>query len=380
MAATQLQAVRKLLGYSADNVITMLIKRAAMIGEPIMTRASLKTKLSRWENGHEPVSGDIYQRLFRDVLGRTNEELGFPPELQDDGAAELRSRLAVARTVDATTVEIFRRQVDDARHVDRRFGGISLLDQLRGQISQIEDLLRHGPQRGQREQLAAVLTEASTLAGWESLDRNAIRQAWDHYERAKTAAREAGSTALLAHATAEQAFVLIDLGEFRSALDQFAEARKLAGNDVTPLLRAWLAAAQGEGYAVAGHHDQTQECFDNAKSLLPANPPDSSLPFLFLGDSHLDRWHGNALARLGDPMAIEHLTATLSRIPQEFTRSRVGMLVDLALAHASAGNREAARSFSQQARRLGQQIKSDRQLRRLDQLILPVRNSPIAGV
>lgn len=375
MSATKLQAVRKSLGYSADSVIAMLISRAGVVGEQVMTRASLKTKLSRWENGHEPVSGDGYQRLFRDIYGRTNEELGFPPEQQDDEAAELRSRLAAARTVDSATVDIFRRQVDHARHVDRRFGGISLLDQLRGQINQVDDLLRFGTRRGQREELAAVLTEASTLAGWESLDRNAITQSWEHYQRAKSAAREAGSVALLAHATAEQAFVLIDLGEPMLALDQLGEARALADDVTTPLLRAWLAAAHGEGHAAAGQRDEALQAFDDAKALLPADARDPALPFLFLGDSHLDRWRGNALARLGDPDAIDYLTMALPRLPAEFIRARVGMLVDLAYAHAAAGERDTAQTHARNAKRLGQQIKSDRHLRRLGQLILPIPRS-----
>jgi len=47
------------------------------------------------------------------------------------------------------------------------------------------------------------------------------------------------------------------------------------------------------------------------------------------------------------------------------------MLVDLAFAHATAGDRDAALEYARQARRLAAQIKSDRQLRRLSGLILP---------
>ncbi|SDJ52614.1 hypothetical protein SAMN05192558_109157 [Actinokineospora alba] len=371
MPSTPLQSTRKQLGYSAESVITMLINRAERIGEPVATRTSLKTKLSRWENGHEPVSGKGYQRLFREIYGRTNDELGFPPEIQDDEANELRARLAVARTVDSATIDIFRRQVDNARHVDRRFGGMSLLDQLRGHIDQVGALLRFSAGRGQREELAGVLTEASTLAGWESLDRNAINQSWDHYERGKSAAREAGSTSLLAHATAEQAFVLIDLGETALALEQLAEARSLADDVASPLLRTWLAAAHGEGYAASGKRDEALRAFDDARASLPVDPVDPTLPFLFLGDGHLDRWRGNALARLGDPQAIDYLTRALPRLPAEFTRAKVGLLVDLAYAHAASGQRDATDAYSRQARQLAGQIKSDRQLRRLKQLRLP---------
>ena len=377
MTATKLQTVRKVLGYSAETVITMLVKRAAMLGEPIMSRASLKTKLSRWENGHEPVTGPVYQRLFRDIYGRTNAELGFPAEPEDEEAGELRTRLATARRIDPATVALFRHQVNQVRGVDRRFGGIAPLDQLRSQIDHMESLLRHALNRD-RADLAAVLTEASTLAGWESLDRNAVAQAWEHYERARLAAREAESLPLLAHATAEQAFVLIDLGEPGMALQQLEEARAMAEGRANPLLRAWLAAALGEGFAATGNRAGALHAFDEARALLPSDPRDPELPFVFLGDSHLDRWRGNVLARLGDGEAIDQLTDALDGLPPEFTRARVGMLVDLAFAYAAAGERSTALDFARQARRLGQQIRTDRHLRRLGRLILPLTDSGAA--
>ena len=370
MEEKRLQAVRKQLGYSAEAVIRMLLKRADALGVPVMTAASLKTKLSRWENGHEAVS-ETYQRLFRDIYGRTNEELGFPPEADDSDAAELRSRLAMAKTVDADTVEVFLRQINDARHVDRRFGGSTLLDQLRSTIKQVEDLLSYNTIGRQRERLAGALTEASTLAGWEALDRNALGQAWEHYERAKSAAREAMAPALLAHAAAEQAFVLIDVGETASAVEQLAYACEVAEGAAPPLLRAWLSAAHGEGLAAVGDRDGALRAFDVADALLPSESVDAALPFLFLGGSHLDRWRGNALSKLGEPEAIDQLVEALPRVPAQFVRARTGLLVDLALAFAAAGDRDAALDHSRQARRLASQIKSDRHLRRLGGLILP---------
>jgi tetratricopeptide (TPR) repeat protein len=367
---TSLQTVRRHLGYTAVQVIDLLNRRAHALNLPIATKVSLKTKLSRWENGKEQPS-EIYQRLFREVYGRTNAELGFPKEPEEDPeAAELRARLAMARTVDPETVEVFRHQVDHARHVDRRFGALTQLDQLRAQIDQVHHLLsyRAGPQR---PALAGVLVEASTLAGWQALDRAALGQAWTHYERAKAAAREADSPTLLAHATAEQAFVLIDLDETTAAVHQLAYVRSIANGTATPLLRAWLAAAHGETLAAAGHADDARRAFDVASGLLPTDPVDPALPFLFLGDSHLDRWRGNALARVGAPDAIDQLTDALARLPADFVRARTGLLVDLAYAQAAAGDRDAALGHARQARRLAAQIKSDRQQRRLNRLVLP---------
>ncbi|MGH3837262.1 MAG: hypothetical protein ACRDSF_16410 [Pseudonocardiaceae bacterium] len=138
----------------------------------------------------------------------------------------------------------------------------------------------------------------------------------------------------------------------------------------TPL-QAWLAAAHGETLAAAGHADDARRAFDTAIGLLPADPIDPALPFLFLADAHLDRWRGHALARVGAPEATDQLTTALARLPTDFVRARTGLLVDLAYAHAAAGDRDAALAHAQQARRLAAQIKSDRHQRRLSRLVLP---------
>lgn len=146
---TSLQTVRRQLGYTAAQVIDLLTRRADALHLPVANKTSLKTKLSRWENGKEQPS-EIYRRLFREIYGRTSAELGFHDEPEEEPeAAELRARLAVARTLDQETVEVFRHQVDHTRRVDRRFGALTQLDQLRTQIDQVQHLLTYsaGPQR-----------------------------------------------------------------------------------------------------------------------------------------------------------------------------------------------------------------------------------------
>src|SRR3954452_2217532 len=105
---TKLQEVRNELGYSAATVATLLTRRAHANQIPIMTAASLKTKLSRWENGHEAVGLPEYRRLFREIYSRTDAELGFPDDHTPGPADDLRARIAAARTVDLATVETFR--------------------------------------------------------------------------------------------------------------------------------------------------------------------------------------------------------------------------------------------------------------------------------
>ena len=161
--------------------------------------------------------------------------------------------------------------------------------------------------------LAAVLSELCALAGWEALDRYAIREAWEHHERAKQAAREAESPTLLAHATAQQAFVLVDIGEIESAVEQLGQARALVQRTAPALLRAWLAAAHGEGLAAWKRRDDALRAFDMSDRLRPTDPVDPTMPFLFLEGVHLDRWRGHALAKLGDSEAIGVLTNAIDR-------------------------------------------------------------------
>ncbi|AGM05925.1 hypothetical protein AORI_3340 [Amycolatopsis keratiniphila] len=315
--------------------------------------------------------------VLREIYGRTDDDLGFPTgDFAGPSGDELAERLVIARRVDEQTIELFRDEVISVRHADRRFGSAARLERLRGQITEIEGLLRHTILRRDRAPLAGVLVEASTLAGWNSLDIGSLAQAWTHYERAKYAAMESGSTGLLAHATAEQGFVLIDTGNVDDALALFEEARSI-GERAPELLRAWLAAAEGEGHAIAGHRDEALRAFDEADTLLPNEVVHPELPFVFLGGSHLDRWRGNALVHLGAPEAIEHLERVVDDARStSFVRAGAAVYVDLALAYSASGDREAARTYAQQARRIISQVGSVRLRRRLERLVLPGDSDP----
>jgi tetratricopeptide (TPR) repeat protein len=365
-----LQAARLAIGWGQEKLAKAINDRCPAFGLPVLPVASRKAEISRWENGR--VTPELPMRaIFREIYGRTNDDLGFPSAEPDEAIGEeLSERLIVARRVDAHTVTLFREEVDGVRHADRRFGSAVRLERLRGQIAELEDLLRHTLLRRDRAPLAGVLTEASTLAGWNSLDIGSLGQAWTHYERAKSAALESGSTALLAHATAEQAFVLIDMGNPDDALALFAEARSI-GERAPRLLRAWLAAAEGEGHAIAGQRGDALRSFDEADALRPPETVHPELPFLFLGGTHLDRWRGNALVHLGAAEAIEHLESLLDSPQPSFVRAHASIYVDLALAYGVAGDREAAQTYANQARRVISQVGSVRLRRRLERLVLP---------
>ncbi|MEV7041139.1 tetratricopeptide repeat protein [Amycolatopsis sp. NPDC051061] len=369
-----LQAARNAVGWSQEKLARAINARAAAHGLAERSVPSRKTDISRWENGHVTPEPPM-RAVLREIYGRTDAELGLPPGDAAIGE-ELAERLVVANRVDAAIIAGFRQEVDGVRHADRRFGSAARLERLRGQITEMEDRLQHTLLRRDRAPLAGVLVEASTLAGWNSLDIGSLTQAWGHYERAKSAALEADSAALLAHATAEQAYVLIDAGNVDDAVALFAEARSI-GEQAPRLLRAWLAAAEGEGHAIAGHRDDALRAFDESDALRPSEVVHPELPFLFLGGTHLDRWRGNALVHLGAPEAIEQLERLVDDArSSSFVRASAAVYVDLALAYSVAGDREAARTYAQQARRIISQVRSVRLRRRLERLVLPGDSCP----
>lgn len=358
-------------GLKQSQVVARVRTIADRMDVGVMAATSLSVTISMWENGKR-TPDPVYRKIFRELYGKTNEELGFPPDpAAEPLTEELADHLVIAQRVDAETVELFRQQTEVVRRTDRRLGSAVRLDQLRSHIGEVEHLLRHTIIRQHREQLAAALADASTLAGWDALDTGSVRQAWEHHEQAKTAARESGSAALLAHATGQQAFILLDIGNAADALTLLQEAQAIAGDRVPRLLQAWLAASLGEGHAAAGDRDGALRAFDQASTLLPTETTHPELTFLFLGGSHLDRWRGNVLAQLGEPEAASQLTAVLAATPADFVRARAAVHVDLEFAHARAGARDAAREYARQARRLVSQVGSVRQRRRLERLRLP---------
>lgn len=372
---TRLQAVREELGHTQDHVVRYFLSRSQRIDVAVASESSLHIMMSRWENGHVEVTEPGYRRLFREIYGRSNEELGFPPEPLNQSAEELRDRLVVARSIDRGTLDLFQRQVNDLRNSDQRFGALVVLDQLNSLVRQIENYRAFSVSTQHRERLAAILTDARTLAGWTALDRGSQLQAWQYHEDAKVSAREADSPSLLAHAAAQQAVILLDIGEPAAAVDLLEYARYVAENRAPSLLRSWLAAAHGEGLAAAGQRDKSLSAFDDASSLLPTNPVDPEMPFLLLNDGQLTRWRGSSLLRLGDQDAISQLEAAVRDLssPERWAvRGQTNMYVDLAFAYAAAGDSRGALEYARKARQLASRIGSDRQRQRLANLELPL--------
>jgi hypothetical protein len=140
-------------------------------------------------------------------------------------------------------------------------------------------------------------------------------------------------------------------------------------------MHVWLHAAEAEAHAACGAELACRHALDAADAVLPNDPFDPDLPFLFLGAPHVARWRGNCLARLGVKEAITDLIQALEPMETGFNRAEAGLRCDLAIALTIRGEIKEARQQAEHAQQLAALTGSARQCRR----IAKVLDVPIIG-
>ncbi|WP_300007889.1 hypothetical protein [Pseudonocardia sp.] len=398
---------------------------------PEATAASLKTQLSRWENGHA-VPEPEYRVLLAELYGRTPEQLGLLPEPEHASTAteRVRARLAAAAAVDNQVVALWTEQLTLAQRLDDELGATGAGELVRVQVGLLQRTLEHTLSSDARATVAGVLTGAAALAGRQALDQGDPEEAWQQYGAARAAAQEAGSPGALVRALAGQAEVLREIGEAAEAVGLLEHA----ASDGPPAARVRLAAARGAAYAAAGDAAGAQREFDRAARALatgglagtrpdpgradrgrpdrqqpdrgapdPPHPPDRPSPDprppgqpradqpppelrppdlgwaearIELADLH--RWHGHALAALHDPAAVPPLESALAAAPRA-ARHRAALHADLAVSLATVGRSDEAAEHAGAARRLAERIGSQRIAARLASSGFPRQVGGILG-
>jgi len=337
----------------------------------VASQASLRVYVSEWENGKRSIS-DRYAVILRNLLGVTDDELrGAPPTVpQADGYDELLARIDSASAVSQSMVKAFNDQTELLRTMDRQLGAAHLVDQMGGHLAALEDALNFAVLPEARRPVALALAGASTLAAWQALDTGAVERAWRHYELAKRAAQDAEAPMYLAHAMAEQAYVLNEAGRPAMGVELIRGAQRVVSSHASPRMRAWLYAAEAELCAYAGMPDDSRKALERSSAVLPAGPEDRDpdMVSIFLNEAHLTRWHGNVLAILGEADAMGSLYAALDVMDPSFVRAQAGLRCDLAHAHLTRGEYDQAQDHLRQARLLASRTGSARQRRRTELL------------
>ncbi|ASR36654.1 hypothetical protein BAY61_18440 [Prauserella marina] len=316
-----------------------------------------------------PATARLLERIFGVGLPELLAPNAAPISPVPPADPELRQLFRTSAKVDQFVLKLLQDQLGATRRLDRQLGALATRDEVHAKAAQVERFLQFSVTPSVRDSLAALVSELFALSGWQALDTGNIAEAWQQYTRARSAAAECGDPAYVAHSAAGQAFVLVELGDTEIAIKLLGEMRKHVGTRTSRLMRSWLAAAHGEVLAAGGRRDDSMRAFDRAQAVLPGETSPESGPYVVLDRVHLGRWRGHALARVGEPEAVDVLASSLDRLDPTFTRAETGLRVDLATALAASGEQEAAQHHAAHAERLAAEIGSVRQRRRVQSLV-----------
>jgi transcriptional regulator with XRE-family HTH domain len=361
-----LRGARAARGWSQTEAAQALAALARARGVPVAAPASLKTQLSRWENGHAAPDAP-YPALLGELYERSRAELGIDrPRSPDavDPAERLRTRLAAAAAVDDEVVALWRDQLATAQRLDDRLGAPGAAEAVRVLYEQLEAVLPHLPDPPRRTAVAALLARAALLAGTQALDTGDPDTAVTRYARAREAAREAGAVGSAAESAVGHAAALLEVGEPSAALAVVAHTDTRA---VDPVIRARLAAVAATARAATGDIAAARQALDVVHG--DHTPTDVVHPptafAVEWADADLHHWRGRALTALGDPTSVEYLDAALATDPRS-VRDRAALHAELAHALAARGRPDEAAEHARAARALAAGIGSRRIAGRLD--------------
>ena len=363
-----LRAVRLAHGWSQSEAARELTALARARGSPVASTGSLKTLLSRWENGHS-TPDPPYRALLADLYDRTPTELGIGSTDEPAGSPTdgLVASLASAATGQRDGIRLWRRQLELAHELDDELGVAGAGELVDALVDRLAETLVHTVPRLVRAELAGLLVDAATLAGTQALDRIHHDRAWRRFEQARTAALVAERPAAGAGAVAGQAAVLVDVGQPDTAVDLLGQIPPLPEGPAQARLHAALAVAA----AAKGESRTSRRALAAAERGLRRSTPDLldhvARPAVELADLH--RWQGRVLVTLRDEGALEPLQQALDGEPRS-ARHRAAVHADLALTLQAERPRDAA-AHARTARQLATGIGSARIAARLSTLGSP---------
>ncbi len=357
---TGLRAARAARGWSQTGAARALGALARHRGVAVATAASLKTQLSRWENGHATPDAP-YRALLAELYAGSDLGLETAVAPATPPGERLRARVAAAGAVDAEVVALWEQQLTALQGLDDRLGS-GAADAVRALTAQLDAVLPHLPDPPRRRAVAVLLARSALLAGDQSLDADDPDDAVARYARAGEVARSVGASDLAVRAALGHAEALIEAGAPDAALAVVEHAPP-----VPPWARAVRAVA-ALARAAAGDHAGARRALDRrADSEVPdgipgtadrTTPPAGLVVELDPGVAQrvdraadpeaaepdpaaVEHRRGRALALLGDPAAVGHLERALAAGPGS-CRVRAAVHADLAHALAAAGRTDAA--------------------------------------
>jgi transcriptional regulator with XRE-family HTH domain len=367
-AATPLQAARLEIGWKQAQTIRALQQVAADDGVTIATERSLKTMLSRWENGHDSPDA-LGQRLLCRIYGQTPEELGFGRK--DQGTIVL-PRLAPA--VGPDMVAYFRNVFTEHLRADNLMGPHHLVDVVRAQTTLLDQMLPNARDDVRRE-LLMLAFRYNEFAGWLYQDACDPDSAMRYTDRSMEYAMEIGEAR-------ETSYVLMRKADIAGDLDNpdrvigLTQAALRNPSRVIPRVKALVLRLRGRAYAQLGNPGECARALDAAyeEVLRPDDGPDGLTDYCT--PSYIGMEAANCWSRLGRfDAAVATYERSLPTWPISLRRDQGLCLARLTNAYAGRGDFERAAATGRQAVDVVRSATSSRALNELQRV--RVRLAPL---
>lgn len=412
-ATTGLARARAQRGWSQTRTIFELRRHAGRLGVSIASDASLKTSISRWENGHRTPE-HVYRELLVAVYGCSAAELGFDLDTHDDQGVGLRFADDLTSVVDdvgslwrgdmdrrtflsgaafsaaAFTTPTLRWLVTNDPAPERASGRILVGGPQIGRIQSMTKALRdldnhHGGgharsaavgllvsdvhpllDRGRYDAatgraLFAAAAELTQLVGWMTYDVGQFGLSQRYLIQALRLAHVADDRALGAEVLAAMSHQATFLNRGAEAVDLARAAGRAANELHIPALTAEAHVLEAHGHAQQRSHKACAAALGRAESTLDRADRHGDPQWItYFDEAYLSAKFGHCFAALGDGRhAVASATRSLD-MSDGFVRGRAFNLSLLAKAHALQGEVEQACAAGHQAAQLVEHLDSAR--------------------
>lgn len=347
---TPLAAARRACGWSQVRAVSELLRLARWKEIHVASAASLKTQLSRWENG-QVTPDDCYQGLLCEIYKSTPDELGFGiqepigntaiPGRDEFAQFSAKALAAVEHSRQAMTGMLSGASRPDIEYLEEGVLGHArdsiqtepgdMLRRLVIDYDEVRDLISKPQDLGQLRDLYRISARLGALIADELmvLGRPVYAESW--HKVARRTADETGDDALRALVRTLAAILPLYYGDAAETVRLTDEARAIlpGPHDMAYALAPVLASL---AYAQLGDQNSARSALKTAREsfeiLDSRHQADSVFGF---SERRLNFYQSRVLSQLGDiGSAIEAQEQALALYPQEVVGDRTLIELDMA--------------------------------------------------
>jgi transcriptional regulator with XRE-family HTH domain len=246
------------------------------------------------------------------------------------------------------------------RRLDGSTPSRDLAESVRAHMRLIQSITRDASPE-QRPRLAAVGSEAASLAGWLAWDMGDNGSARTWYGAAIKAAKAAGNPLLTAYQTGSLAQFEAHAGNGAQALTLAAKARRALGDRSPAVAEAWLSSVEALAHAAAGDRRRADQSLTASRAAVSAldgqEPPPWPWVFTFT-ETKVAAARVACGSRLG--LADWVLSEDVEALATGHEKQRALLVLDIASGHLAGGRVEAAFALASRALNTGLTYRSGR--------------------